>query len=431
MVVVRGSISDRPWGATLASIAHAGQTGQLDLVATNDQRFQIAFVHGQVVGAVSPLPVDSVARIALSHRLISAMHAKSYGRIDDVDRFVAAAKLTAVQAQHLKRRVLIQRVARTFAIDTGQYAIEERMTIPLLLGVEVDLRAAIYLGIRMNLSAHRLTRTMHRIGATRFTLKPSAINDLAKFELGDDEQLVIDSLHNGTTVAELTAVHREIDPRMVEALICSLALCDAVTQTDLAGRTPTPRAATITPPHGAMAMEEAMMSAVPMLIRQDPDVTRLPRQGTPSTLPPAIARTRSIASLARAATTATTQPLRTMTDPFLEVQLTRARPPALELEEIHEMIEVGTLLLERGVDHFSFLGLSFDASVEEVREAYLEFARYLRPEKLAELGLSEDQAEAANAVFAQVIIAHTILTEPTRRGDYVARLESTRTRARR
>lgn len=95
------------------------------------------------------------------------------------------------------------------------------------------------------------------------------------------------------------------------------------------------------------------------------------------------------------------------------------------------MIEVGTLLLERSVDHFSFLGLSFDASVEEVREAYLEFARYLRPEKLAELGITGTQAEEANAVFAQVTIAHTVLTDPARRRDYVARLESTRARARR
>lgn len=232
MVVVRGSIADRPWGATLAALGLSGCSGQLELTG-GDQRYQIAFVHGLVVGATSPLAVDSVARVALSNRLITALQAKTYGKIDDVDRFADAVKLTAPQTIHLKRRVLIQRVARTFAVDVGDYTVDERLTIPALLGVEVDIRAAIYLGMRMNLSQQRLTRTMHRVGHSRFVLEPCAINDLAKFELGDEEQLVIDRLHDGTSLAELEANHRELDPRMIEALLCTLAMCNAVTQHDL------------------------------------------------------------------------------------------------------------------------------------------------------------------------------------------------------
>ncbi|MFN0251707.1 MAG: hypothetical protein ACKV2T_32825, partial [Kofleriaceae bacterium] len=130
MVVVKGTVTDRPWGATLVAIGLEGRTGQLDLapchrpeqsglqagVLGGDQRFQIAFVHGLVVGATSPLAVDSVARIALANRMITALQARTYGKIDDVDRFVDVLKLTAQQALHLKRRVLVQRVARTFAI---------------------------------------------------------------------------------------------------------------------------------------------------------------------------------------------------------------------------------------------------------------------------------------------------------------------------
>jgi hypothetical protein len=508
MVVVKGTVADRPWGATLAAIGLDGRTGQLELVG-GDQRYQIAFVHGLVVGATSPLAVDSIARIALSNRLITALQAKTYGKIDDVDRFVDAVKLTAQQAIHLKRRVLIQRVARTFAIDTGDYSVDERHTIPALLGVEVDIRAAIYLGMRMNLSQQRLTRTMHKVGHSRFVLEPTAINDLSKFELGEEEQIVIDRLHDGTSLAELEANHRELDPRMIEALLCTLAMCNAVTQHDLpsapiavgtsppppssvipsglaklgqntmprtptprepfatrtptlrdpllTARAPTPREPTITPPWG-VADHSPDVSAVPMLIRQDPDVSRpttpsrtvtqqamvaAPRTTTKKrdnrTVPVA---TRELAELiAKSSPRAPTrgdlsrpEPRvreRQMTDPFLEVQATKMRPPALDLEEIRELIEVGTILLERSVDHFSFLGLSFDAPTEEVRDAYLEFARYLRPEKLVELGLVGQEAEDANAVFAQVIIAYTVLTDPQRRREYVAMLEATRARARR
>jgi hypothetical protein len=359
---------------------------------------------------------------------------------------------------------------------------------------------------------------MHKVGHSRFVLEPSAINDLAKFELGEEEQIVIDRLHDGTSLAELEANHRELDPRMIEALLCTLAMCNAVTQHDLpsapiavgtsppplqpavvpsglaklgqntmphpkgtgspdsslahpkgtgspdsslaraptprepfatrtptlrdpllTGRTPTPREPTITPPWG-IADNSPDVSAVPMLIRQDPDVSS-PRTVTRSkrdnrTVPVA---TRELAELiaksSPRAITRDTPPRptreRQMTDPFLEIQTTKMRPPALDLDEIRELIDVGTILLERSVDHFSFLGLSYDAPTEEVRDAYLEFARYLRPEKLVELGIVGQEAEDANAVFAQVVIAYTVLTDPQRRREYVAMLDATRARARR
>ncbi|HEY4178549.1 MAG TPA: DnaJ domain-containing protein [Kofleriaceae bacterium] len=475
MVIVRGSVSDRPWGATLAAVALGGRSGQLDLTSDSNQRFCIAFVHGHVVGATSPLPVDSVARIALANRMIPAMIAKTYAKIDDVDRFADAVKLTAQQANQLKRRVLLQRVARTFSIDTGTYVLDERLSIPVMLGIEVDIRAAVYMGMRMNLSQQRLTRTLHRIGGARFQLVPDAINSLAKFELGDDEQVVIDALHNGTSIPELQASHHYLDPRMIEALLCALVVCDAAVQTDVAGRTPTPRDPTFTPPHGLSATsaeyvsvsrtmsdlavpiqqstasprraprvdDTADASAVPMLIRRDPDVVvprstpRLPTEprtltkkslDTKRTAPVSTVQLTELVHQSRKSPAAG---VRSYTDPFLEVQPTKARPPALDHDEVHELIEVGVMLLEQGVDHFSYLGLSYDAPVEEVHEAYVEFARYLRPEKLRELGIEGHEAQEANAVFAQVVIAYTVLTDPARRRTYLAELDATRARARR
>jgi hypothetical protein len=300
-------------------------------------------------------------------------------------------------ARQLERRLLIQRVARTFSVDTGEYVVSSRVTIPVYVGVQVDIRAAIYSGMRMNVSQQRITRTLHRLGGSRFILQPGARDQLAAFELGEDEQIVIAALHAGTSLAELTALHRELDPRMIEALLCTLAVCEAVTVTDLPGRTPTPQ-------EPAPMPRAPTLSAVPMLIRADPTVAR-----------PPLPHARLIARGTRDPATK-----RTLTEPSFEGQPTRMRPEALTPVEVAELIEVGTALLERGVDHFSFLGLSFEATVEEVREAYLEFARYLRPEKLTELGIAGDQAQDAHGVFAQVVIAYTVLTDPVRRAQYLA-----------
>lgn len=376
-MLVRGSITDRPWGATLAAIGLSGRSGQLTLHTTDHKVHRIAFAHGVVVGATSPQAVDTVPRIALAARTISADQARLWRKTDDVDRLAAATALSAQQVQELKRRVIVQRAARTFSIDAGDYVVEDRITIPVLFGIEVDIRAAIYFGMRMNLSQQRLTRTRHKVGS-RFMLRPEAIRDLPRYGFGADEQPVLEALRGGTSGPELEAVHRDLDPRMVEAVFCTLAVCDAVTRAD------------------AIAPQEMSISRVPT--PREPTISRVPTPREPTTTAPTRAMTQA--------------------DPFLEAQKTRQRPSALTYDEIDQVIAVGVELLDRGVDHFTFLGLPWGASIADVREAYLEFARYLRPEKLTEMGIDDDDTDA-RSVFAQVVIAFTVLTDPVRRAEYL------------
>jgi len=403
-MLVRGTISDRPWGATLAAIGLCGRSGQLTLRAADHKIFRIAFAHGVVVGATSALSVDSVPRIALSARLISAAQARQWREVDDVDRLAAVTALSAPQIQELKRRVIIQRAARTFAVDVGDYLVEDRITIPVMFGIEVDIRAAIYFGMRMNLSQQRLVRTRHKVGS-RFVLRPEAIKDLPRYGFTADEQPVLDALRLGTSSAELEAARRDLDPRMIDAVVCTLAVCDAVIHAELPGpqemslsRVPTPREPTTT----------GSQMCVPMLIRADPTLTA-PREV-------ARAPTRPRTS------TRAVRPPHPATDPFLEIQQTKVRPAALTYDEVEQVIAVGIELLDRGVDHFTFLGLPHDAPIDDVREAYLEFARYLRPEKLAEIGIGDDDHDA-HSLFAQVVIAFTVLTDPVRRAEYLRDLD--------
>jgi len=420
-MLVRGSITDRPWGATLAAIGLSGRSGQLTLHSADHKVFRIAFAHGVVVGATSPLSVDSVPRIALAARLISADQARLWRKTDDVDRLAAATGLSAQQIQELKRRVIVQRAARTFAVDAGDYHVEDRITIPVMFGIEVDIRAAIYFGMRMNLSQQRLARTRHKVGS-RFVLRPEAIKDLPRYGFAEDEQPVLDALREGTSSPELEAARRDLDPRMIDAVVCTLAVCDAVIHAESPGpqemslpRTPTPREPTMTRvPTPREPTTTGSQMCVPMLIREDPTLAR-PRAVTRAPESP------RAPTMSRTSTRALTQQ-RSVTDPFLEIQPTRMRPPQLTYDEVEQLIAVGIELLDRGVDHFTFLGLPFGAPVADVREAYLEFARYLRPEKLAEMGIEDDDYDA-RSVFAQVVIAFTVLTDPVRRAGYLRDLD--------
>ena len=54
-----------------------------------------------------------------------------------------ALALAPEQVQELKTRVLVQRAARTFAIDRGDFTIDEAITIPLMIGIATPSPATV------------------------------------------------------------------------------------------------------------------------------------------------------------------------------------------------------------------------------------------------------------------------------------------------
>ncbi|HEU4728338.1 MAG TPA: DnaJ domain-containing protein [Kofleriaceae bacterium] len=440
-------ISERPWGVTLAALGLRGHSGQLTIRAADDRRYRIAFAHGVVVGATSPLAADSVARIALTGHLIAPSQVAAISRRlagsherDEIAAVAAAARLLPEQIDRLRRRVVAQRAARTFAVEDGTLRFEPRITIPVSLDSEIDVRSIIYTGARLNLSEQRLTDDLRRFGS-RFILRAAAHPTLARFEFTTLEYPIIDALERGTSLPEIEATHREIDPRTARAVIYALAACGALARLD---SEPIEISARLRPARG-----EPTVSRTPTL--REPTMTRLPtpREPTVSRLPPppyAPMMTRvptpSEPMMSRAPTpsepvvsrvptprepmvsrvpTAPRVP-RLMTESYSESHPTTVRPSALSSDEVKALIAARARLLDRGVDHFALLGVARGAPVEDVRAAYVELARYLRPDRLAQLGI-RDEALDAQRLFAQVGIAFTTLTDPARRASYLAMLE--------
>jgi hypothetical protein len=147
--LARGRVADRPWGKTLGTLALRGLTGQLNLFA-DGRAYSIGFHQGVIVGAASPLPNDNAVRIALTGGLVSSTQVNELSRRlaaaagrDEVDVIAELTRLPADQAQRLRRRVVAQRAARTFSIENGEFVVEDRITVPVVPGSELDIRSIV------------------------------------------------------------------------------------------------------------------------------------------------------------------------------------------------------------------------------------------------------------------------------------------------
>ena len=252
-VLARGAVTDRPWGQTLGALAKRGLSGQLT-VTSEGKPYRIAFADGAIVGASSPLASDAAVRLALTGGLISSTSVADITRRvassphrDEIDVIAEAARLGSDQAQKLRRRLVAQRAARTFSLEKGDFVIEDQVTVPVVPGSELDVRAVISLGARGNLSETRLAGELAMLGVW-FKLVPDAVPDLVQFGFTEVDKPVLQELIGGANLADIENDHPEVGDRGVRAIVYALAAYGAceVSATEVpSGRIRKPS----TPPH--------------------------------------------------------------------------------------------------------------------------------------------------------------------------------------
>ena len=228
--LARGTVADRPWGRTLGALGLHGLTGQLTLAA-DGKRYQIAFTGGAVVGAMSPLATDAAVRVALTGGLLSSTQVADIARRqaaaperDEIDLISELLRIAPDQSMRLRRRAIAQRAARTFAVDRGEFVVDDQITLPVVPGSELDVRSIIYLGARQNLSEIRLAGDLDQIGGW-FRLQPSALEDLPQFAFTEAERPVLERLTDGATLEELETAG--VEARVVRAMVYALVSCNA------------------------------------------------------------------------------------------------------------------------------------------------------------------------------------------------------------
>jgi curved DNA-binding protein CbpA len=229
--LTRGTVFDRPWGRTLAALGIRGLNGQLTLTA-DGKTYEIAFAHGTVIGATSPIASDAAVRVALTGGLISGTQVAELARKqaaaphrDEVDVLAEHLKLAGDQAMRLRRRAIAQRAARTFSVERGDFVVTDHVTLQHVPGSELDIRSVIFLGAKHNLSEGRLASELGQFGSW-FRLKPEAFEDLAYFGFGEAERPILDHLMNGASLGELEVIPNT-DQRGVRAALYALCAVQA------------------------------------------------------------------------------------------------------------------------------------------------------------------------------------------------------------
>lgn len=331
--IAAGTVLDRPWGQTLGAIGMRKLDAQVTVNTDDGKSYAIAFAGGAIVAASSPLPNDSVTRVALTSHFVSPTQVGeitrrlSQGRDHDEVAIVAeAGKLSPEHTATLRRRLILQRAARTFSIDRATFEIDDRITLRVIPGIAIHLGAVIFHGVRMNLSEQRLVEDMRELG-TSFHLKVTTTEaDLAQYEFEGDTRSVIAALRKGTSLAELElASHRDLEPRTLQAVLYALVCgghCDTAGGQSV-DRTapPAPRTSTgLVNPSGLVQQQQPQ----PPPAMTPPPTVPPPTRHRITVDQPLVTRTRT----SHATTTAPTNVPRTLT-PVSEVlpQLARTQTP--------------------------------------------------------------------------------------------------------
>jgi len=184
--ILYGGVGDRPWGQTLGALWLGELTGHLT-VRIGDDELEVVFERGNVVAAVSPYARDSVPAIGVAAGLVPRAEVDGLRRLlaaqlwrDPIEVVAESLGMPAYIALRLRRSVLVQRAARTFALGSGQFIVADLPHSDTATSCMVDTRAVVYAGALRVLDKRALIDQLAALG-TRFQLEDHALLDSAQF----------------------------------------------------------------------------------------------------------------------------------------------------------------------------------------------------------------------------------------------------------
>ena len=403
-VLVRGHMNDRPWGRTLASFYTRRITAQVQIVSEN-KRYELALVDGVLIAAISPMASDSAARAAVTAGVLTSVQATEANRravaqpnLDEIEVMLELTNLPYEQQVKLRRRCVATKAIRTFALEQGEFVVDDDITMPIPPDAHeaaTDMRALIFLGARTHISAERLGAELLLFG-TGFHLPDASLGKLVQYGFTDSERAVLTVLReNAVTLEDIDAASPDV--RTSRAAAYALAAMGALETSVITIRQPAGEKAAPAPSQVAAAVVPPPTPPTPV------PPPRVAPSAMPSPTPP----------------TPVPPPARTPTRP------PPRKVPASPTESptaIRELINSRLALIEKDADHFALLGVTRTMSPDLVRKEYFRLAKLLHPDRVVAVGIT-DAKRSAQRVFAQINAAFAVLSNKATRAEYVSVLE--------
>ncbi len=372
--VAQGQVGDRPFGRTVYAIAARGFGGELRLTQ-DGQTYRVGWREGRIVAADSPVPSDTVGRIALGAGLVNtaqlsdALRAVARGGGGTQLEIIAnTAKLDAVRVLELKRQVLAMRTLRVFALETATFELDDQ------LGLEVDGEVApldplwaIFHGVAAHFSEGRLRKEIEAgVGGQGLRVVEEQIGLLGRFGLDPGAKpLLVRMRKEAVTVAAATAGMGRDEAMAVMAMLYALWCCGCVVGDG---------AVAVAAPAAAPA------PAPPVREKSRPSI-RVPAPGTQ--------------------------------------KVSVAKPAAVSVTDAKALVKDKLALVKAGADHFALLGVAQNVPRDELQKAYLKLAKVLHPDRLKAYQIEDPEV---GKIFAIVNQAFAVLGDPAQRQKYVERL---------
>lgn len=386
-VVARGSLADRSAPRLVAALATRAFTGEL-VIEASGRAYRLAWAYGALVGAQSPHPADSAAKVALTLGVLSSTQAGEVARIiaatpgvDEMEVVAQTARLSTELIGRLARRLAGARAARAMSVETGSFVIDDEQ--PYWGNVTpVDARWVLYSGLRQHFTFERAARELAGL-ASAVRLREGV--DLDGFGFDEPEAPVLARLRAGELA--LAPLPPGLDPQVAQAVVLALLLGGEVE----VARAPVPVAASVTP------------VAPPTRVEPSGSPPASPGPGTtqPMGFPTRATPAHGLAAPAVPARAASPSPAAASAQP----------------DKIRALIAERLAVLDGTGDHFALLGVAPEAGPDEIRTRYFALARHLHPDRLKAAGV-EDETKEAQRLFARMNEAFTVLTDPDKRAKY-------------
>ena len=416
--VSQGSLADWSAPRLVATLAGRTFTGEL-VIESGGRDYRVAWEHGAIVGARSPHPADSAAKIAVALGVLSSTQAGEIIRLmaatpghDEIEVVAQVARLSTELIGRLARRVAGARASRALSPETGTFTVVDELPFWGTV-TPVDARWVLYNGIRTHLTIDRTSRELASL-ASALRLRDGA--DITGFGFGAQETIVLERM-TGSALS-LAPLPAELDAQVACAVALALVLTGEATVAAPPGSVPVIGP----PPDPAPALKGTPIRGVPVKspaaksqpIPKVPEVKSPPIPKVPEVKPKAPVTPPPVATPPAAAPAAETKPAPASRAP---------RRGGANADQIRGLVADRLAALAQGVDFFALLDVGRDAAPDEIRSRYFALARHLHPDRLEAAGVIDEKKDAQR-LFARMNEAFTTLTDPDKRHRYTEVLKA-------